>query len=244
MATAINKPPNFGQGEVYKLTSPHGKIYMGQAACYLNSKNGKYVKYGTHGRWIGHKSDARRIDGGNCTDLNKEIRLHDFENFDVVIIGMAQIGKKLNDMETSYIAELKKTIDPDMILNIHNGGNCGPLALSTRTKMSINRLAKPCFQQPHSEQSKQLIREALIDIVVRYGHTGGILPKYVKYTNRIDRVGYELVSHPTIKNKSFTSVKKTLDERYDECIAYMGTATHYAAGVNNRKSPRSKPVKK
>ena len=234
MSKAIKIPENFDMGEIYMVTSPDGNVYTGQAACYLKSHDNKYTKYGARGRWIGHKSDARSDGGGNCTNLNKEIRLHDFTGFDVVVVCVVPL-KELNKTEIKHVAKLKETMDPSKVLNMRDGGNTGPLALSTKATMSANRKIKPCFKQPHTEESKQLIRESLIDLVVRYGHTGNVLPKYVKYINHKDRQGYQLVSHPTIRNKYFTKKSKTLEERYDECIHYMQTAPSSGEGCNNRE---------
>ena len=227
------------QGEVYVLTSPRNKIFIGKAVCFR--ANGD--KHGAYGRWNIHKADASAAGGGHCTNLNEEIRYHEFKGFEVTVLCTVPIDE-LEKMKMFYVEAYEKTTDPADFLNVQKGGGTtGPLALSTRAKMSVNRQENPCFQQPHREDSKQQIREALIDNVVRYGHDGRLCPKYVKYTKHADRLGYELVSHPTIKNKSFTSKNKTLDTLYDECIVYMSTASHDVVGINNRKAARSNAVK-
>lgn len=204
-------------GEIYLVTSPSSKIYFGKAICL--GPSGK--KYGAHGRWNAQKSDAKAPGGGNCTKLNAELRLYDFKGFTMEVLCTVPITE-LDKTKAEYMDKYKETTDPSDFLNAQNGGGTtGPLSDATRAKMSTNRQIKPCFQQPHTNATKRQISDTLIDRVVRYGHLEQILPRYIKYDKLKDRTGYSIVSHPSIKDKSFTSKKKTLDALLEEAVEFI-----------------------
>lgn len=202
------------QGEIYKLTCPTGKVYIGQCVTILS--NGS--KYGTRGRWLSHISDSKRQNGGNCRRLNEAIRLYGDEKFTVETL-LNVNTYMLDEYEAKFIA-LYNSTNIDCGYNLRHGGNHSRLSADTRAIMSKNRILKPNFQQPHSESTKQKLRDANIDKVIRYGHTGQILPKYVKYVNWKDRKGYCIVSHPQCKIKYFVS-NQSLDDLYEQCICAL-----------------------
>ena len=206
-----------GYGEIYLVKSPCNKYYIGQALCVLS--NGK--QYGTYERWKGHLSDAKCKNGGNCRILNHAINKYDQCNFDVHPILTTTIDK-LDEYEIYFIEEYK-SMDRTFGYNIRNGGRTGSLSQETRDIMSKNRSIKPCFKQKHTEETKIKISQTLISNVERIGHTGAILPKYVKFIDWIDRKGYAVVSHPQCKLKYFVSTKTdpNLDQLYSKCIKYI-----------------------
>jgi hypothetical protein len=62
-------------GEIYCITSPSGKKYVGQ--CMKHLSNGR--KHGYSGRWKEHIRDANYKN--NCRLLNASIRKYKPENF-------------------------------------------------------------------------------------------------------------------------------------------------------------------
>ena len=74
-----------------------------------------------------------------------------------------------------------------------------------------------------TEETKQKIANTLIDKTIRYDHNHNQLPKYMKYINHKDRKGYQIISHPQCKQRSFISSGKTLDQLYDDCLKFLNT---------------------
>ena len=67
--------------------------------------------------------------------------------------------------------------------------------------MSRNRQIKPCFNRPHTDETKERISETLTSLEPRYGHDNQILPKYIKFLKWKDRTGYSIVNHPELLRK-------------------------------------------
>jgi hypothetical protein len=206
-------------GEIYKITCPAGKIYVGQCVKYLS--NGK--QYGTLGRWNSHLSDSRRSNGGNCRLLNIAIREMGELSFKVETIMTTHVS--LLDLYEEATICLLDTTNTAVGYNIRFGGKHTRLSDQTRMIMSNNRKAKPCFSQAHTQTTKDKISKTLIDKTIRLSHDGVILPKYVKYIHWDDRQGYAIVSHPKCKKKYFVSTKSSVsvDEQFKRCIDYLTT---------------------
>jgi hypothetical protein len=202
-------------GEIYKITCPDGKIYIGQCVSYLS--NGK--KYGTHGRWLNHLADSRRQNGGNCRRLNEAIRMFGENAFIVETLLTTHIS--LLDFYEEITISLLNCTNIVHGYNIRQGGNHSRLSHQTKQTMSFNRQVKPCFKQQHEQLTKEKISKTLINNVVRYNIDNKILPKYMKYINWKDRQGYAIVSHPECKLKYFVSRKQTLEDQYNRCIEFL-----------------------
>jgi hypothetical protein len=85
-----------------------------------------------------------------------------------------------------------------------------------------NGLNKAISNRPnHTDKTRKKISESLIDKTKRFDHNNQELPKYIKYVKWIDREGYSITSHPKCKKKDFVSKKKSLDQLYDECVAFL-----------------------
>uniref|UniRef100_A0A6C0DZE8 Putative endonuclease SegE-like GIY-YIG domain-containing protein n=1 Tax=viral metagenome TaxID=1070528 RepID=A0A6C0DZE8_9ZZZZ len=201
------------QGEIYMITCPEGKVYIGQTVCFLS--NGK--KYGSHRRWVGHLSDSRRKDGGRCRKLNEAIRLFGENAFKITIL-LTTHTSLLDEFEEITIS-LLDTTNPEHGYNLRYGGNHSRLSKETRLLMREKRL-QYTLPRP-SQHTKEKISKTLINNVIRYDHNGKVLPKYVKFINWNDRCGYAIVSHPNCKLKYFVSNKKSLNEQYDKCIHFL-----------------------
>jgi hypothetical protein len=55
----------------------------------------------------------------------------------------------------------------------------------------------------------------------RKGHDGRKLPLYMKFTDRKDRKGYEIVSHPLLNGRFFGDSKNTIEQTYELCLAEL-----------------------
>lgn len=93
-------------GEIYCLTSPSNKKYVGQCVKLLSS--GK--KWGHLYRWKQHIRDAT-IGKDNCRLLNNAIRKYNSENFTIELIMECDI-KDLDYNENLYIEQLN-TMTPN-----------------------------------------------------------------------------------------------------------------------------------
>jgi hypothetical protein len=209
--------------EIYLITSPTGKQYVGKTKCL--TRQGK--KYGTSNRWTSHIADSRNKN--RCRLLNEEIRKYQLDTFKV---------EQIITCETKYIADYEKLFIKEYNtkfsnnnpngLNIRDGGNHGENSDITRQLMSKAR-QKYISENPEklklSTETKQKISKTNIDNIIRKDHNGNILPKYMKFINWQERKGYAIVSHPTCKLLFFVSVKKTFDELYNECLYKLNSFT-------------------
>lgn len=204
--------------EIYLITSPSGKQYVGKANC-VDSKG---HTHGTIGRWKGHLRDAKAINGGRCRLLNQEIREYDPSHFAVECILVCHVEYTwyyerlcISQWNTLY----HKTNNPQG-LNINEGGNSGYLSEETRSLMSQSRKAY-VRNNPDStkvsDATKAKISKSLIDNVKRRGHDDRELPKYMKYVNWKDRKGYQIISHPLCSCKYFVSSTVPIEELYNQC---------------------------
>lgn len=76
---------------------------------------------------------------------------------------------------------------------------------------------------------------------LRKGHDGRDLPLYMKFTDTNDRTGYEIKGHPLHENrKYFVNKKKTLDQLYEEALAFLNQLN--AKLDANKASTSSVPV--
>jgi hypothetical protein len=192
------------RGEIYKITCPIGKVYIGQCVLYLS--NGK--KYGHIGRWRTHITDSRRKNGGTCRRLNEAIRFFGESNFSVELIKTVHV-LELDFHEQEYIKKYDST-NIEKGYNLREGGKHSRASLETRQLMREKRMQ---YTLPlPSEETKIKISNTLINNVERFDHDGKKLPKYIKYIDWKDRRGYAIVSHSKCKLKYFVSIKKPLDE--------------------------------
>ena len=227
-------------GEVYKITCiPNGKIYVGSAVVMCSGRT-----YGTQGRWIGHKSDARHRD--SCRRLNEAIREHGPDAFKVEVIETVTLDE-LSAREKHHI-EVLNTTDPSVGYNMQSGGRRGFRdSTETRMRKSEAKLGDKHYQwgKVRTLEEKQKISEALIQNNNRQGHFGQPLPLYLKFVNHKDRQGYAVVSHPGFaggslgqKKKEFVSLKMSLDDKYKLALAFLDGLEHAPAEVLATKQNR------
>lgn len=95
-----SKPKAYYYAEIYLITSPSGKQYVGKANCYTSAG----LLHGTKGRWGGHITDSKAQNGGNCRLLNEEIRLYGKDAFVVTAIATCPLSL-VDDYEQYFIAD-------------------------------------------------------------------------------------------------------------------------------------------
>lgn len=154
----------------------------------------------------------------------------------------------MDQLEITYIKELN-TLVPNGY-NIRTGGSNGQHCEESRERMRQAKLGQKNhnFGKPRSDETKAKISEARSGEKHHYygkelseehklnlskGHKGDNgLPMYlVKIKPRPSHYcagGYAVANHPTLKNKQFTSGKKTdgekLQEAYDYLNSYVATS--------------------
>lgn len=122
---------------IYKITSPNGKIYIGQA---LN----------IYGRWGFHKSSFLK----RKSKLNSSFIAHGLENhlFEIVEICLES---ELNNKEKYYI-KFYDTFETEHGLNLTDGGNSCRLSEETKNKIKERHKEGKCGMhgKKHSEETK------------------------------------------------------------------------------------------
>ena len=172
-------------GEIYCLTSPSGKKYVGQCCKYLSS--GK--KWGYLSRWKDHIRDSKTKNF--CRLLNNAILKYSPENFLLEIIKECNI-EELNYYEEYYI-NIYNTLTPNGY-NLTTGGSICRQSEET----------KKLKQQSMIGKNKGKILEKR----KRNREEDNDLPKYLRYyTDSSGKEGYRISHHPSLKDRSFVGKK-------------------------------------
>jgi group I intron endonuclease len=186
-------------GDIYCLTSPSGKKYIGQAVKKL--KNGRH--WGFINRWKQHIKDSTTKD--YCRLLNNSIRKYGYENFKVELLKECPV-EDLNKYEQQYILELN-TLSPNGY-NLTTGGNFCQQTIETQILKRNSMIDKN-----KGKIYPKRIRKRIED---------NNLPKYVRYyTDNSGKEGYRISNHPTIKQKSFLSKSITMEEKLKLALNYI-----------------------
>jgi hypothetical protein len=188
------------KGEIYCVTSPSNKKYVGQCVKMLSS--GK--KWGYLSRWKQHIRDA--TNGKDyCRLLNNAIRKYKHENFTIEIIKECEI-KDLDYNENLYIEQLN-TMTP-------NGYNLTSGKTTSR----------------QSDETKELRRKNMIgknlgkvlDKRPRKRHEDLNLPKYLRYyRDSSGKEGYRISHHPDLKERSFVSKYTSMEDKLQLATEYL-----------------------
>ena len=190
-------------GEIYCLTSPSGKKYVGQCVKQLSS--GK--KWGYIQRWKDHIRDANSKN--YCRQLNNAINKYGSENFTIEVIKECNIYE-LNYYEEYYI-KLYNTLSPNGY-NLTSGGSICRQSEETqilKRKSMIGKNVGKIFPK------RPRLREE-----------DNSLPKYVRdYRDHSGKEGYRVSNHPILKEKSFLSKKLPLEIKLELALKYLNQQT-------------------
>jgi len=192
-------------GEIYCLTSPSGKKYIGQ--CVKKLSNNK--KWGYISRWKDHIRDSQDINKNYCRLLNNAIRKYKPENFIIEIIKECPIDD-LNYFETFYIDNFN-TLTPNGY-NLTSGGNCCKHSKETNELKRISMIGKNKGKVYPKKNRKR--------------EQDNNLPKYLRYYKDCSgKEGYRISHHTILNNKSFLSKKISLDEKLQLALNYLNQNT-------------------
>jgi len=186
-------------GDIYCLTSPSGKKYIGQAVQQL--KNGQ--KWGYISRWKDHIRDS--MTKNYCRRLNNSIRKYGPDNFKVELLKVCLV-EEMNTYEQQYITEFN-TMCPNGY-NLTSGGNF-------------------CQQTPETQELKRASmigknKGKIYPKRPRKRTEDNDLPKYVRfYADKNGKEGYRISNHPQLKDKSFVSKSMSINEKLQLAIEYI-----------------------
>lgn len=189
-------------GDIYCITSPSGKKYIGQATKKLKSgKNWGYIN-----RWKEHIRDSKTKN--YCRLLNNSIRKYGYENFTVELLHECEISE-LDKYEKQYIKEFN-TLNPNGY-NLTTGGKSCQQTEETQMLKRISMIGKN-KGKIYPKRKRQ--REEDND-----------LPKYVRhYVDSSGKEGYRISNHPSLKQKSFLSKSLTMKEKLELALKYINDA--------------------
>ena len=190
-------------GEIYCLTSPSGKKYIGQCCKYLSS--GK--KWGYLSRWKDHIRDSNTKN--YCRLLNNAILKYSPENFLLEVIKECNI-EELNYYEEYYI-NIYSTLTPNGY-NLTTGGSICRQSEET----------KKLKQQSMIGKNKGRILEKR----KRNREEDNKLPKYLRYyIDSSGKEGYRITHHPSLKDRSFLGKQISLEEKLQLALNYLEQTT-------------------
>ena len=140
-------------GDIYKVTSPEGKSYIGQAVSFLN--NDKKTKWGAEQRWKSHIYEATDTnkERTQCTYLNNAINKYGADNFELEILYQAENLDELNEAE-EYLIEEYNTLAPNGY-NLRKGGNNKCWTEEIKQKIKNSNIGKK-----RSEETKTKLKKA------------------------------------------------------------------------------------
>ncbi len=231
-------------GEIYCLTSPSGKKYVGQC-CIVDSN---YRKYGTQRRWRGHVIEAKNYVHKGCWLLNKAIKKYDEINFKVEII-LSCRTEKLGYYEKYFIKKYN-TLRPNGYNIAFGGSQTNFLKNKVFEKKKSDDVPEYIFYFDSSNSkgyrvehpnlptkaflSTVFTMNEKLEMAKKYIETGkchegrlpvprknseeNSLPKYVK-----SKCGGYVVEAPGKEYKSFTNKNYTVEENLAMAIEYVGT---------------------
>lgn len=234
------------KGEIYKITSPCGKIYIGQTKCLARRKD-KFIIWGTKKRWKAHINEANSFKKEGCLKLNNYINKYKSENFVVEVLLICDI--QYLDYYESYMITEYNTMYPNG-LNLKTGGSNGVIfsqeskkkmtesangrtfSLETIEKIRLGNLGKIV-----SDETREKLRIAITGKKLTNEHKQKIsdfqknflqprrkhfgLPDYIYKINYSNKQGYMIKNHPFTPNKYFVSSNITMEEKLKLAIQYL-----------------------
>lgn len=188
-------------GDIYVISSPSGKCYIGQCVQYLS--NGK--KWGYQKRYKHHVRDAmvRTYRKKDCRFLNNAIRKYGPDKMTLEKIMTCNISE-LDELEAYHIEEYY-TLAPNGY-NLVVGGANSRQSEETKKRRSLSMIGKN--------------RGRILNKRKRKFSEDNILPKYLcrlrgKYN------GYCIQNHPTLKRKRFIDSSLTIEQKLKLAQIYL-----------------------
>lgn len=187
-------------GEIYCLTSPSNKKYVGQCVKILS--NGR--KWGHTFRWKQHVYDA--LYGKDyCRLLNNAIRKYNPDNFSVEILKECEI-KDLDYYENLFIEHFN-TMTPNGY-NLTSGKSTSRQSDETKELRRQSMIGKNTGRNMNRRERKHIE-----DVE---------LPKYLRcYRDSTVKEGYRINNHPILKDKTFVSKNLSMEEKLRMAYNYL-----------------------
>ncbi len=186
-------------GEIYCLTSPSGKKYVGQCVKFLSS--GK--KWGSINRWKDHIRDSKTTN--YCRLLNNAICKYSPENFKLEIIKECNVTE-LNNFEEYYIT-FYNTLTPNGY-NLTTGGSICRQSSETNELKRKSMIGKNKGRIMEKRERKR--------------EEDNNLPKYLRYyADSSGKTGYRISNHPVLKDKSFLGKYISLETKLQLALTYL-----------------------
>lgn len=210
-------------GSIYKITSPNGKIYIGQ------------TRNNPQKRWKSHLSHARRLkrDIDNGTDicykykhvcLYKTMVKYGINNFAFEVLETNILLDDLDDREIANIAHYNSLAPRGM--NLQTGG--GGFNHHEQTKKLMSDKAK-------------MLAPLLLDKYRREETKG--LPMNIVYHGKGNSVGYAICGHPNCSYKSFTVSKYgDLETCKNAAIEFLNTLVNTKTVYHHQKKDPHLPI--
>lgn len=191
------------QGEIYIITSPSGKQYIGQ--CVKKLPNGR--RHGYISRWKQHIYEA--ISCKNyCVALDNALRKYNYNGFNIELLHTCFI-EDLNHWEKHFIKHYN-TIHP-FGYNLTEGGSNGRQSATTCEKKRQSMQGK--------NKGKQYPKRT------RLYEEDNSLPKYIRhYRDNSGKEGYRISNHPSLKDKSFLSKTLSMEQKLNLAKQYINTS--------------------
>lgn len=187
-------------GEIYCLTSPSNKKYIGQ--CVKILCNGKI--WGHINRWNQHIIDSKN-GKDNCRLLNNAIRKYNPDNFKIEVLQLCEI-EDLDYYENFYIEKLN-TMSPNGY-NLISGRTLSRQSEETKELRRISMMGKNLGK---IFPKRKRLREEDIN-----------LPKYLRYYKDVSgKEGYRISNHPNLKDRSFVSKYISLEAKLELALIYL-----------------------
>lgn len=133
---------------IYKLTSPSGKVYIGQCIDFEQRKK----------QHIYRSKNTKTL-------IERAIKKYGFHNFIVEFICvLSNYDRKCLNEKEKYFIQKYNTMDPGIGYNLCEGGEGrkGPLSSNTKQKMSISKIGKQSNRKntPTSEETRKKMSES------------------------------------------------------------------------------------
>ena len=234
------------RGEIYIITSPCSKQYIGQTTTLAQRKD-KFIKWGYIQRWRQHVNEANSKTKEGCVKLNAYINKYGANNFKVELILVCD-KNDLNYFETRMIKEYN-SLSPGG-LNLKSG-SFEKVVFSEETKLKMSNSAKG---RTFTEETIEKIRQGNLGKVVsdetreklRKANTGFVvsdetklkisefqkdylqpkrkhfgLPDYIYRINYTKKQGFVVKNHKDLKIKYFVSNSLSMEQKLHLAKQYL-----------------------
>jgi len=186
-------------GEIYCITSPSNKKYIGQ--CVKELSSGK--KWGYISRWKDHIRDSKTRN--YCRLLNSAIKKYEPDNFKIEVLKECDINEL--DYYESYYIENYNTLSPNGY-NLTTGGSVSRQTEETSKLKSISMIGKNLGK--------------IYPKRIRKREQDNNLPKYIRYyIDCAGKEGYRISNHPNLKDKSFFGKYISLENKLQSALNYI-----------------------